>query len=796
MNRRYSFPPFVLCLFFAWQGSREPLRLEPDKPVEREVAGGQTHTYQITLQAGQFVRVFVEPKSVDVTLMLAGPEGRQAVEINLNGAGGPESLSHEATESGDYRIQVRALGPATLTGAYRARLEVRAPATARDKQRIAAERLLAEANRLIPQGPAAAQQTIEKSLEALALWSVVEDRYWEAYTLRLLGRANGVSRRFEQAVEHYGQALAISRGLKDHDNERVALSNLGLAYRLMDRHEKAIEYYEQSLAISRETGNRAEEGRNLNALASAHRSLSRYEKAVEYYEQSLVISRELNDRTQQGIVLNNLGVTYDGLGRYEQAVEYYEQSLAIKREAKDRAGEENTLNNLGIGYWRLRRYEKAIECYEQSLAINRETKDRVGEGGTLGNLGIVYRDLGRHQQAVEYLDRALAINREVRDRSGEGITLNDLGLAYYNLSRYEQAVGFHEQALAIAREIKSRDEEPSALYNLAKAERKRGNLVRARSLIEESLGIVEAMRSEIHNQPSRASYFASVRSHQEFYIDLLMQLHQASPGKGFDRLALEAAERTRARDLLEMLTEAGADIRQGVDAALLQRERSLASQLNAKAAARMQLLSRQHKPEQAEVLKKEVSQLENEFEQAQAAIRGNSPRYAALTQPQPLGLAEIQKQLDEDTLLLEYSLGSERSFLWAVTNNSISSHELPKQDEINQAATNVYDLLTARGRSRKGETAWQKEQRIAGAEAQLPEPARRLSEMLLSPVASQLSGKRLVIVADGALQYVPFAALPKPETGDWGLGAGRKKSQPPAPSPQPLTRISQRAVVL
>jgi hypothetical protein len=114
----------------------------------------------------------------------------------------------------------------------------------------------------------------------------------------------------------------------------------------------------------------------------------------------------------------------------------------------------------------------------------------------------------------------------------------------------------------------------------------------------------------------------------------------------------------RARSLLELLKEVRSDIRQGVDGSLLERERSLQQRLNARAASQASLLTRQHTHEQAEAFTKEIAAITAEYEEVQAQIRARSPRYAALTQPHPLGLAEIQQQaLDEDTLLLEYALG-------------------------------------------------------------------------------------------------------------------------------------------
>jgi len=302
------------------------------------------------------------------------------------------------------------------------------------------------------------------------------------------------------------------------------------------------------------------------------------------------------------------------------------------------------------------------------------------------------------------------------------------------------------------------------LYNLAVLERKRGNLAEARSQLEAALKVVESLRGKVTSHELRTSYFASERQRYDAYIDLLMQMHRQHHAEGIAAAALQASERARARTLLESLGESRADIRQGVEPGLLQQERSLGQSLSDRGDRRMRLLS--GKPDEAALsaLDKEISKLRTEYQELQAHIRATSPHYAALMQPQPSNLQEIQQQvLDDKSLLLEYALGDERSYLWAVTPTSMSSHELPGRAEIEKAARRVHELLTAR-QPKPGETAEQHQVRVTGADAKYWQEAAVLSQLLLGPVADQLGTKRLLIVAEGALQYLPFGALPAPQT--------------------------------
>lgn len=187
------------------------------------------------------------------------------------------------------------------------------------------------------------------------------------------------------------------------------------------------------------------------------------------------------------------------------------------------------------------------------------------------------------------------------------------------------------------------------------------------------------------------------------------------------------------------------------------------AKLNQKAENQIKLLSGKHAPDQAAAMAKEVEEVSKDYEQVLSEITASDPRYAALTQSPPRSLSAIQSEiLDPDTLLLEYSLGRERSYLWAVTSTDITAYELPGRDEIESQARTIYGLLTSRNRFVKFEKHDERRVRIAKADEEYFRAAPRLSQLLLGPLAAKLKGKRLLIVSDGALQYLPFAALPAP----------------------------------
>lgn len=147
-------------------------------------------------------------------------------------------------------------------------------------------------------------------------------------------------------------------------------------------------------------------------------------------------------------------------------------------------------------------------------------------------------------------------------------------------------------------------------------------------------------------------------------------------------------------------------------------------------------------------------------------------RHAGSTQPshqQPSandpGRTEKYASIDGGTLLLEYLLGEQSSVLWAVTCDSVKQYDLPGRVVIEKAAQRVTALLTAR-LPRDNETNLEAYNRAARSRSEFPAAAADLSQMILGPVAGDLGRKRLLIVADGALHFIPFATLPKPRTDD------------------------------
>jgi CHAT domain-containing protein/tetratricopeptide (TPR) repeat protein len=868
-------------------GGAETQALDPGHSIEREISGGQSHSYRITLDAGKYLRIRLDQRGIDVTVALLTPDGKVVAESRSDsGNFGPETVSFVAEGPIEVRLEVRAPDWEAPSGPYEVKIADLRMGTEEDRKRVDAERAFAEGGRLLRQGTAESiRHSLAKYEAALQIYKSLGDRGGEADSFNKIGKVYNLTSEMQKSLDAFNHALRLYQSLGDRGGEAIALNNVGEAHYLLGERQKAFDCFDRALPLSREVGARLAESLILGNLGGVYNARGEKQKALDYFDQALRLNRIVGPRGGEGEILNNLGTVYNSIGEkrkaldhhqlalqifravhdpggeggtltnigviyislgenhegldyferalpflkmtgdrrgeaitlnsigavytlrgeWQKALNHYQQSLLIQRDAQDRRGEAITLNNMGRLYDSLGEERKALEYYDQSLIIRREIEDRRGEAITLNNIGLVYSALGENQSAIEKFAQSLAIRPKIGDVQGEGVTLNNIGLAYERLGDKRKALEYYDQALLRRRAVNDREGLATTLHNIglvraslgereaalevfdqalrlwrtlgnpaseartlasmAKAERDRGNLTEALGKIGAALKIVESLRTKIDVGDLRASYLGATRDCYELCVDLLMRSHRLDPSKNQATAAFQTSERSRARALIETLAESRAEIRNGIDPALLASERALQKRLESKTDHLIRLLSGKSAEGQVAAARNEIEALEVEYQQLQSQIRAASPRYAALTQPQPLSLAEIQREaLDDDALLLEYALSEERSYLWAVTKTSITSHELPPRKEIEQAASYVRDLLTARNRTVRFETVDERQVRIAHADAEYPKAAAALSRMLLGPISDQLEKRRLLIVGDGALQYVPFAALPPPAT--------------------------------
>ena len=740
-------------------------QLEPGKYFERKLEGGKSHFYEIRMAGAEFLRVVVDQRGIDIALNLFAPDGRQLGNVDdRHGERGLESASVVASTPGIYRIEVRSKWKTDPPGSYQLKAEMRV-ATGQDRALNTAEQMIAGGNRLrTPPTKELLLQAIAKYEESLNLLELGGDLQMKPIVLNLIGRSYFSLGEFQKALDYHLRALPFARSASDVQTEAATLTNIGDAYRLLTQHEKALEYLSLALTGWQTLQDRRGEVGALNIIARVYFLKGEQYKSIASFDRALYLSRILADQNLEIDTLGGMGLSYYVLGENEKAAELWKQELALLRATGQTGRESSVLGKLGSVSNELGQNQQALDYLNQSVKLARDRGDRLDEAGSLQTIGRVYRSSGEPKKSIEYLEQSLEVLKSADNPPTSVARAHyNLGKAYIDLGEYDKAINYLNEALLVWRSRNDPINIASTIRELARAERGRGNLETALAHSEAALNLIELLRTRAGGPEARAAYLASVQNYFELKIDVLTRLHLKDPSGGYDAAALQTCERARARALLETLAGAGVDIRRGVAPELLKQERTLTDELSVKASERARLAGMKSVEASLAEVTRDLAELSTRYVKLEEQIRAASPRYVEMLEPHPLSLAEIREQVvDGQTVLLEYYLGEERSYLWAVTSTSIESFELPKRALVESAARSVYESLVARNRRVKFETADERRGRIAKADAEYSAVARELSQMVLAPVASQLANKRLLIVGDGALQYVPFAALPAP----------------------------------
>ena len=747
-------------------------RLKLAERLTRTLQGSATDRMAVPLAAGQFVRIDVMQIGTDVRVIFRDPDNHIVAEVDSpTGGYGPETVVAVVETAGDYSLEV-SLSPGTSgKGTYEVTLSEAREATAADREFVTAHRLVRQALELRKKRTAEARRDVLELLgRSRDTFARFGDRYQQALALVTMGITMAESGEFRQALELSKQAADLCHLIGSLNLEGSARNNIGGMLDVLGDPRKALDSYRQAVSLFHAIGDITLEAVALSNIGKIQSDFGDWQKALEYYRQGLPLARQAGDSRREALLLNNSGTAYVALGDLERAAALFQQALGMRRALQDKHGEADTLRNLASIHTSQKQPVPALEGFQQALALYLALGDRPAEAETRRLMGRAYAELGDLAQAEASARQALALERTLQRRRSVAQVMLVLSRILELAGRPAEALQQAEPALAEVRALGDRNLEAVSLELMGRAESGQGNLAQARRHTAEALRLIEETRGLAQSQQLRASFFASRQDAYGFYIDLLMRLRGTEPAGPLEALALETSERSHARSLLEMLAEAGGDIREGADPKLLDREREISNLLNAKGARLLSLLG--SNTPQSTALKQEVQALEGEYQDVLAAIRQNSPRYAALTQPVPLKLQQIQEEvLDADSLLLEYSLGEKRSYLWAVSRAGLRAWELPGREKIEAQVTEVATLLTARSAAPRMETAAVRQRRIAQADAALPEAARRLSETIVAPAAAAMAGKRLLVVPDGALQRVPFAMLPLPGSGEPLLSA-------------------------
>ena len=630
-------------------------------------------------------------------------------------------------------------------------------------------------------------------VDAIAVARQAQSRAVEATALGQYCNICVQAGRNERGIEICNQALELRRRLGAPGEMYGPLVNLGILHRYKGETESAHAYFLQAQDLLQKYPNRLGEATVRNELATIYGLEGEYLEALTQYQKAFEEYEILGMTSYAGTALFNMGTTYRRLGDLERTLQFYRQALDLLEQSGERFARIHVL--LGIGWVHVQNedLEEAAAVLAQAEEIAREADNPDLLAAALERWGQLHLAAGRPGEAARSLEQAMALYRAGGSRWREAPVLAQLARARAAEGDVDRALELLFQAATLYEDIGRRSGVAESYHQIATLERNRGRLDEARMAAEQAIGVAEALRPQVGSDEFRTLFSATTRPFYELYVDILMEQHARAPGSGHDTEALRESERARARSLLEILPESDLDFGEDVAEELLAERAAIQHRLNTKETER-RVLTDKGDADAGHLfrLKLDLEGLLTELQEIERQIRAASPRYAALTRPEPVSVGEIQRALlDPETALLEYLLGEERSFLWVVTSGGFRSFELPSRLEIEERARCVHWLITAFGTTPAPDALGADGARCLGEDhpAYVAAPsgshvlktrshrrktirraydrvALELSNMVLGPPArDQLLPFRLAVVSDGALEYVPFAALPSPGAG-------------------------------
>ncbi len=590
--------------------------------------------------------------------------------------------------------------------------------------------------------------------EALSLYADNSDPVFESLCLTWyagLIRGKGDAKK---AVELHLKILRLRQEAGNQDGEIRAMGSLAQAYFDNGEQEKAINLWEAALQLPQVSKYRGAEQFIVAGLGVAYRRRNELQKAINTYQWTMAQLPPKPTTRDESSLIANMGSTYQALGEYAQAAAAFEKSLAFERSVKNNVNVVTLLGNLGLAHRNLKNFAEARDLYRQALELAQQRNNPLTLISLYINIASLHDTLGEDELARDKYQSVVTIfeeaGRPAAHKRSCATALTGLSRQAWKAGQFTQAIDYAQQAVTLSREANDPYGQSLALTMMARAHFSLDDWKQAEATITAALEIIESIRESLVNPAQRASFQTQPVAF-DVYLDMLMRRQNIQEQKVDERKALQLVERARTRSLLSLLAEARLDLRQGLDLGLLEQEKSLRDQLNRKAVEKTTLLNGKNTSAQLKSVDDAILSLKNELIYHENKLRVTHPRYANLTLPQPLDVAAIQQMLDADTVLLQYAFGEKGAYLWAVSATQLDSFTLASQTEIKMTAQRFYQALA---------------QRPTGLQATLTAEAAKLSQLLLTPLASRLNhewhNKRLVIVAPEALQYIPFGVLPAP----------------------------------
>jgi CHAT domain-containing protein len=437
----------------------------------------------------------------------------------------------------------------------------------------------------------------------------------------------------------------------------------------------------------------------------------------------------------------NFGVVYNDQADYAHAIPYFEKALAAFEKSQGSYGQFQALDGLGKSYFQMGSFIKAIEYFEQAVKLEEKINAKPDMVDTLRGLGDTYFSKGDMDAAYRSYERAEKVAADQDDPNKKVVA--KVGIARNQLARGKaaEAVVSAEQAAASFESIIGHGSSPDLYDTLGRAYLAAGDTRKAREAFDKAIKDVESEQNNASASVDEgASFFGRRMAPFRALTALLLS-------QGQNELAFAYAERARSRSLIETLQNGKVDNTGAMTAAEKRREQELRSDL---VSLNTQISKLKQTADAGSVAKLLGDQREKrvEFEDFTTRTYAVHPELRVHRgEMKPIGLEETGLLTEDRSVLLEYAVAEDKTFLFAITRDTATKPSL-RVYTIEAKAKEIADRVEGfRSKMAKGDLDFGRD-------------ARELYDLLLKPAAESLKGRTsIIIVPDSSLWNLPFQAL-------------------------------------
>ncbi|MGC9198939.1 MAG: CHAT domain-containing protein [Acidobacteriaceae bacterium] len=792
-----------------------PPILLPGASVQATLQPHQSLTLALPVHLGAFNQIRIRQIQGMTQSFLIDPNTTDSQNslphFNDGGVGSLQRISFLPSQTGTFYLRVESRERHTPVIFQITRSPQRSPQP-RDQIILQAESALTQAEYVRHCAALHPTQQPLDSTHVLALYS-------HAYHLSVAAADNRLAResligkaryqifrsaQYQQGVQTATRATQIPSSVGDIHQQALAWKTLASAFTLVDRYAAAIHASQRALALYQRTGDLYWQGIVLGNLADTYRDIGDSTRALQAATQALQLAQQLSDDYGIAYTQAVIGEIYQGQGRYQHAIDAFNAALDTANILSYPQVEGEVWTDMGELYARLGSWERAQSAYANALPILQKDGDGINEIEVTGHLGeLALHSLHPHQ-AQQYFRQGLArahrlnlireqafLNaglartcllipcatdplqllsqaqleaRQIHQLAGEAAIQAAIGDVLAQRRQISAAIDAYHQSAALWRQIPNAAQLAMLDADLARLHAQQGQLTPARDEILRALDAMEDNRAHIQSDDLRTSYFTSKRSYYDLAVNILMQLHRAAPHHGYAQQAWTIAERSRARTLLDQLQQQHDEHPSPAAALLQKRSETLELKIHESENQLALLGSSPSDLAHAQLLQQKLHRQLMDEDQWKARIRAATPAYHTLVAIRSITPSQFSHSvLTEKTAILEYWVSDQQSYLWIITRQNLFTFTLPGRNSLDALIQPYQQSLQARDSFLPGEDLQARLTRIQAADQRLPALAQKLTAALL-PARLPAQIHQLLIVGDGKILSIPFAALQLPHT--------------------------------